>query len=160
MAISSDDFRDALRHFAAGVTLVTAGSGEQASGLTVSAFFSVSAEPPLIAVSIHRDSAIHRLLAEPGMPFAVSILGEDQADLSNHFAFADAAERFTQGSWQTGATGAPILQDALVCLECRVEESHLAGSHHLYIGAVEHSHIARAGASPLVYWDRAYRRIG
>src|SRR5215472_12820033 len=48
MAISSEDFRNALSHFAAGVTITTIRAGEHIHGLTVSAFASVSADPPLI----------------------------------------------------------------------------------------------------------------
>jgi flavin reductase (DIM6/NTAB) family NADH-FMN oxidoreductase RutF len=61
MAISSEDFRNALRHFPAGVTIITIRSGEQIHGLTVSAFASISPDPPLVAVVIdhrHRSRAL------------------------------------------------------------------------------------------------------
>ncbi len=158
MTISSDDFRDALRHFAAGVTLVTAGEGEQAYGLTVSAFTSISADPPLIAVVIDHRHSLHPLLRDDGAAFAVNILGAEQAELSNRFAFS-REDRFGAGTWTVGATGAPVLEESLVWLDCRVESRHPAGSHIVYIGRVEASRVNRADQPPLIYWNRAYRQL-
>lgn len=158
MTISSEDFRDALRHFAAGVTLVTAGEGEKAHGLTVSAFTSISADPPLIAVVIDRRHGLHSLLGDDGAGFAVNILGAEQADLSDRFAYA-REDRFGAGTWTVGTTGAPVLEESLVWLDCRVESRHSAGSHIVYIGRVEASRVNRADQSPLIYWNRAYRQL-
>lgn len=159
MTISTDQFRDLLRCFAAGVTVVTAGRGEQVHGLTVSAFASVSTDPPLVAVILGKSSAVHPLLADDGAPFAVNILTEDQAELSDRFAYAPEDERFAAGSWSTATTGAPILTDALAWLDCAVVDRHPAGTHVIYLGRVEAGRAARPEARPLVYWDRDYRRL-
>lgn len=159
MPIDPDAFRDVLRHFPAGVTLVTAGSGADVHGLTVSAFASVSAEPPMIAVVLDLRNKLHPYLEAEGAPFAVNILGEDQAELSNRFAFGPREERFDHGDWRPGASGVPILSDALAWLECEVEARLEAGSHVIYVGRVEHSGVPRPDESPLVYWNRAYRRL-
>src|SRR6187549_4292910 len=76
--ISSEEFRKALRHFPAGVTIVTIRTGERTHGLTVSAFASVSAEPPLIAIIIENRHKAFSMLQEPEAVFAVNILGEEQ----------------------------------------------------------------------------------
>jgi flavin reductase (DIM6/NTAB) family NADH-FMN oxidoreductase RutF len=159
MPIPPDQFRDALRLHAAGVTVVTAGTGEEVHGMTVSAFSSVSMEPPLVAVVINQAQSIHPLLRDDGAPFAVNLLAEDQEDLSNRFAFADAEERFEPGRWSTAVTGAPILDDALAWLDCTVAARHTAGSHVIYVGRVEASGSPRDGDRPLLYWDRGYRRL-
>ena len=156
--ISPDDFRDVLRHFAAGVTVVTAGTGDDVHGMTVSAFSSVSAEPPLIAVILNQAQSIHRLLAEEAAPMAVSILGADQVETSNRFAFSKE-DRFSVGQWTTAETGAPVLADALAWLDCRVHERHEAGSHVIYLAEVVASETVRPDESPLVYWNRDYRRL-
>jgi len=159
LSVSGDAFRDVLRHFAAGVTVVTIKSGEVTHGLTVSAFASVSPDPPLVAIMIDHQHGAYALLEQPGAVFAVNILGEEQAALSEQFAWKPDAERFRLGRWTTAATGAPILEDAVAWLDCTPYSSIAAGSHTLYVGLVAAAGTPRAGAAPLVYWNRGYRRL-
>lgn len=157
--ISSEEFRLALRHFPAGVTIVTIRSGEKTHGLTVSAFASVSAEPPMIAIIIENRHKAHVLLEEPGAVFAVNILGEDQSELSNRFAWVKDEDRFAQGDWSAAETGAPVLLDALAWLDCRIHARYPAGSHTVYIGEVHASSVPKEEAPPLIYWNRGYRKL-
>ncbi len=157
--IDSEQFRDLLRCFAAGVTLVTTRSGERVHGLTVSSFASVSDDPPLVAVIINRGHTIHSLLEAPDSPFAVSILAADQSALSERFAFGPEQERFGAGDWTTAATGAPVLADAVAWLDCRIVDRHPAGTHVIYVGQVEAGAVPRADSQPLVYWNRGYQTV-
>lgn len=159
MTISSADFRDALRHFPAGVTLVTAGTGDDVHGLTVSAFASVSADPPMIAVVLDLRNHIHPYLESEAAPFAVNILGEEQSELSNRFARQPADERFAAGSWHPAPSGVPVLDESLAWLDCTVEARLEAGSHRIYVGRVRASRVCRPDESPLVYWNRDYRGL-
>ena len=159
MAISSEEFRDCLRQFPSGVTIVTIKSGERQHGLTVSAFASVSPDPPLIMIVVdHRHSA-HALLNEPEATFAVNILGREQSELSNRFAWLKDEDRFKQGDWSTAVTGAPVLQDALAWLDCTIYAAHAAGTHTIFVGEVQAGKSPRPDASPLVYWNRGYRHL-
>lgn len=159
MAISSEAFRNALRHFPSGVTIVTIKSGERVHGLTVSAFASVSPEPPLIMMAIdHRHSA-YAMLEREGAVFAVNILHQEQSDLSNRFAWVKDEDRFAEGNWETAATGAPILTDASAWLDCTIYTRFAAGTHTVYIGHVQASCVPRPDAPPLIYWNRDYRRL-
>lgn len=157
--ISSEDFRLALRHFPAGVTIVTIRSGERVHGLTVSAFASVSADPPMIMVIIENRHHAYTLLEEADAVFAVNILGEDQSELSNRFAWLKDEDRFAQGNWSKAETGAPILVDALAWLDCRIHARYPAGSHTIYVGLIEASSVPQSEAPPLVYWNRGYRKL-
>ena len=157
--ISSEDFRKALRHFPAGVTIVTIKADDRTHGLTVSAFASVSAEPPLIAIIIENRHKAYGLLQEPEAVFAVNILGEEQAELSNRFAWVKDEDRFAMGNWSTAETGAPILTDALAWLDCRIHARYPAGSHTVYIGEVHASSVPLEEAPPLIYWNRGYRKL-
>ncbi len=157
--ISSEEFRLALRHFPAGVTIVTMKAGDTKHGLTVSAFASVSADPPLIMVIIENRHMAYSLLQEPDAVFAVNILGEGQSELSNRFAWVKDEDRFAMGDWATAATGAPILKDALAWLDCRIHARYPAGSHTIYVGAVEASKVPQEEAPPLIYWNRGYRKL-
>jgi flavin reductase (DIM6/NTAB) family NADH-FMN oxidoreductase RutF len=158
MAIAPALFRDALSRFPAGVTVVTIKAGDRVHGLTVSAFASVSPDPPLVAVIIDHQHTAHRLLESSGASFAVNILGEDQQELSDRFAWTRDEDRFQAGSWGSADTGAPVLVDALAWLDCRVHSRLPAGTHTIYVGEV----VAAATPErrrPLLYWDRAYRRL-
>jgi flavin reductase (DIM6/NTAB) family NADH-FMN oxidoreductase RutF len=157
--ISSEEFRKALRHFPAGVTIVTIRTGEQTHGLTISAFASVSAEPPLIMVIIENRHRAYPMLMEQDAVFAVNILGEDQSELSNRFAWVKDEDRFALGGWSSAETGAPILTDALAWLDCRIHARYPAGSHTIFVGQVEASAVPKEEAPPLVYWNRGYRKL-
>jgi flavin reductase (DIM6/NTAB) family NADH-FMN oxidoreductase RutF len=160
VSISSETYRHALRLFPSGVTVVTIRSGEVVHGLTVSAFASVSPEPPLVSVIIDHRHKGHELLEQPGARFAVNFLAADQEELSNRFAWTKDEERFEVGDWEFPATTAPILRDALAWLDCRVHSRLTAAKHTVYIGEVENS-FGRDGddALPLVYWNRGYRHL-
>jgi flavin reductase (DIM6/NTAB) family NADH-FMN oxidoreductase RutF len=159
MAVSSEEFRHALSHFPAGVTITTIRAGEEIHGLTVSAFASVSAEPPLITVVIDNRHHAKGLLEEPGAVFAVNFLRHDQRELSNRFAWLKDEDRFAKGTWGVAVTGAPILADALAWLDCRIYASYPAGTHTVYIGEVVASGVPEEGVAPLVYWQRGYRQL-
>lgn len=159
MSIASEAFRDALRHFPAGVTIVTIRSGQEVHGLTVSAFASVSPEPPLIMVCIDQRHHAHDLLQQEGATFAVNILRAGQQELSNRFAYVQDEDRFAVGRWTTALTGAPVLEDALAWLDCTVFSHQQAGTHTIYVGEVQASAVPRADELPLVYWNRTYRTL-
>ena len=158
MAISPDDFKDALRHFPAGVTLVTVKSGDEIYGLTVSAFASVSPTPPLIMVCVDHRGHTHELMEHSDAVFAVNFLREDQESLSNRFAFTKE-DRFGEGKWGTAKTGAPVLEDAIVWLDCTVYSRHTAGTHTIYIGEVQASNVVEPDGKPLLYWNRKYAKL-
>lgn len=161
MPISSESFRDVLRHFPSGVTVVTIHSpaSDQPHGLTVSAFNSVSPDPPLILVCIDHRTSAYEMLEVEGATFAVNILGQDQMELSNRFAWLKDEDRFAVGDWSTAATGAPVLSDALAWLDCTIFARYPAGSHSIYIGEVQASSVPRADDAPLIYWNRGYRQL-
>lgn len=159
MTISSKAFRDALRHFPSGVTIVTIKSGERVHGLTVAAFASVSVDPPLVAIIIDHRHTAYPILEEEGASFAVNILHQEQAELSERFAWVKEQHRFEQGDWQEAVTGAPVLADALAWLDCEIYARQAAGTHTIYVGRVLASGVPRPDQPPLVYWNRGYRAV-
>ncbi len=159
MPATSEEFRDALRHFPSGVTIVTMRAGDQVHGLTVSAFASVSPDPPLILIMIDQRHHAHTIMEAEGAVFAVNILGEDQSELSNRFAWVKDEDRFAEGDWGTEVTGAPILQDALAWLDCTIQSRARAGTHTIYVGEVQKAGVPRPDSEPLVYWNRGYRHL-
>ena len=161
MPISSEQFRDALRLFPSGVTIVTikTNDNDRWHGLTVSAFASISPDPPLIMISIDHRASAYPLLQREGTVFAVSILATDQMNLSNRFAWIKDQDRFAEGDWQTAVTGAPVLANALAWLDCTIYARHEAGTHTIYIGEIQAAHVPRPDTRPLIYWNRGYRAL-
>jgi len=161
MSISAEQYREVMRHLPTGVTIVTvqSPSKEKPYGLTVSAFTSISLDPPLVMIAIDRSASSHALLEEEGATFAVNILPQGREDLSDRFAFVRDEDRFLSGQWSPAVTGAPILADALAWLECTVYDRHEAGTHTLYIGQVLASGVPRPDQAPLIYWNRGYRHL-
>ena len=159
MTITSEDFRDALRHFPSGVTIVTVKAEGEVHGLTVSAFASVSPEPPLIVVMIDQRHRAYGMFEKPDAVFAVNILAQDQVELSNRFAWVKNEDRFAEGDWTTAETGAPVLADALAWLDCTIHSRSAAGTHTIYVGEVRAAKAPRPDDAPLVYWNRGYRKL-
>jgi flavin reductase ActVB len=156
MAILPDDFRGALAQFATGVTVVTTrNAAGQPLGLTVSAFCSVSLDPPLVLVCVEHGADANPGLRDTGL-FGVSVLAEHQEDLSRAFA-CKGPEKFQDLTLVDGPHGVPLVPEALARLECRVTAAHPAGDHTIYVGEVV-SMIVEPGR-PLLYHHSEYHRI-
>jgi len=156
MPIEPADFRLALGQFASGVTAVTTRDGRgQPLGLTVTAFSSVSLDPPLVLVCVDDGSEAHAGFRELGT-FGVSVLAEGQEEVARRFAWSGAA-KFDEVELVSGATGVPLVPGALAHLECRVVAAHPAGDHTVYVGEIVALSV-RPGR-PLVYQHGLYRRL-
>ena len=156
MAISKEEFRAALGRFPSGVTVVTTKDGDgRFHGITVSAFASVSLEPPLILVCIDTETGSHRALRESEY-FVVNILGEGQETVSNRFA-SRSADKFEGLSYHIGIGEIPVLDAALATLECRLAYAHEGGDHTIFVGEIERSRVK--DEKPLVYWHGDYREL-
>ena len=156
MSLDPDSFRAVLGRFASGVTVVTSrGSDGRDAGMTVSAFCSVSLEPPLVLVCIAREASLHPLLRE-GLPLAVNILAAGQEALSRRFSGPDP-NRFEGIGFVRGQHGVALLDDVLAHLECRVRALHEAGDHTIVVGHVESAvvHPDR----PLLYYRGGYAQL-
>jgi len=156
MSISPDEFRKTLAKFASGVTVVTSSDAEGGIfGITVSAFCSVSLEPPLILVSIEKETGTHHALSE-GDAFNVHILSEDQQDVSNRFA-SRSENKFDGFDFSLDDRGIPKMGDSLAMMKCRKFSEADGGDHTIFVGEVLETEI-RDGF-PLLYWQSAYRKI-
>lgn len=101
LGISPDDFRGAMRHLVGGVSVITAGCGQDITGMTVTSVSSLSVDPPTLIVSISRASSTWPVLKRYGF-FGVNILTSDQLDIAERFSGKDGLkgrERFAGGEW-------------------------------------------------------------
>lgn len=154
------EFLQGMSLVASTVNVVTTDGSAGRFGVTVSAMTSVSADTPkpTLLVCVNQSSSGAAPILENGN-FCVNILHEAQSEISDIFAGRSGppAQRFETGSWIKGPTGAPILEGALVSFDCRLETSKLMGTHHIFIGSVEHVAFGCTG-KPLIYAQRAYGR--
>ena len=156
-AIDARELRNALGRFTTGVTVVTARTAEGASaGVTVNSFCSVSLDPPLVLWCLGKSAPSCRVFLN-ATHFAIHVLAEDQAHLSARFS-RPAADKFAGLDLTYGIGGVPLLDWAVAVFQCRREQRHDAGDHHLLIGRVEH--YAHAHRSPLVFHTGAYCKLG
>ena len=156
MAVSHEEFRQALGRFASGVTVVTCKSElGNPCGLTVSAFSSLSLDPPLVLICIDQRASVYADLRE-GSSFAVNVLSQDQESVSRRFASRDA-DRFKGIGYREGKTGAPLIEGALAFIECRVVHSYAGGDHTIFVGEVEASEVS--DGKPLLYFRGGYSSI-
>jgi flavin reductase (DIM6/NTAB) family NADH-FMN oxidoreductase RutF len=159
MTVAPQDFKDAVGAYASGVTLVTVRDGRDDIGSTVTAFMSLSLDPPMVAVAISAESYLTEALTRAST-FAVTILSAAQKPLAGRFTAAgrpSARLLLANVPHHRGpATDALIVDDACAALECAVTEPLPAGDHVLFpatVTAVDH---VTPGARPLLHHDGAY----
>ena len=153
--MAGDDLRALLREVPAPVAVVTVGLADEAAGLTVDSFVSLSVEPQLVGVALRRHAALHELLRESAA-FALSILASGQEQLAQHFARGVPPIAHWTGIETTpGELGAPLIDRAVGWIECRLVSEHEVGDHTLFVG--EAISVRRGpGREALVHLRRAY----
>jgi 3-hydroxy-9,10-secoandrosta-1,3,5(10)-triene-9,17-dione monooxygenase reductase component len=128
-------FREALAHFASGVTIVAARRSTGPIGFTATGFTSVSLSPPLILVCVNKTASAYDGVVGAEL-FGVSVLGEDQRWIAEQFA-RSGVDRFAGVPVLEGpVAAAPLIGGALAHLECRPHARHDAGDHTLLLGHV------------------------
>ncbi len=154
--IDRDLFRAVLGRFASGITVITACDAHgQPHGMTVSAFSSMSLDPPLILICIGNDATMAPVLAAADS-FAVNVLTDSQESLSRRFS-GKMDDRFAGIGYSDGKTGVPLLDDVLASIECRIVARHAAGDHEIVIGQVEQAKASEG--RPLLYYRGGYATL-
>ena len=154
--IDPDTFRSVLGRFASGVTIATARDEHGTDhGMTVSAFSSLSLNPPLTLMCIDHASSMHGLLLTHP-PVGISILSSLQEAFSRRFADTDAKD-FAGIPLVRGESGVALVEGALAHLECRLIDHVEGGDHTIFVAHVEHA-LARKGR-PLLYYRGGYAQL-
>ena len=154
--IDAANFRHVLGHFASGVTVITTcDTDARPTGLTASAFTSVSLEPPLILVCVDHKSQSYPALLEHGR-FAVNILSTQQEAVSRRFA-TTRLDKFDEVPYRLSALGLPLIEGAVAHLECTTVSTHVEGDHTIFVGRVESAGVAPG--QPLLYFRAKYDRL-
>jgi flavin reductase (DIM6/NTAB) family NADH-FMN oxidoreductase RutF len=153
--MTGEELREVMRRFPAPVAVVTAEVDGERFGLTVGSLVSLSLEPPLIGVSIGKESSSHEPIRR-AQGFAVSLLSGAQEDEARHFARSGVPPAYLwQGAAVRDGARGPLVEGALAWLECRTHAAHDVGDHTLFVGQVE-SYTLGEAARGLVYRDSTY----
>ncbi|MGH3291998.1 MAG: flavin reductase family protein, partial [Trebonia sp.] len=177
-AVDTLEFRRALGHFATGVTVVTYApqDADEFRGTTVNSFTSVSLEPPLVLVSLGRQSRAAAAL-RPGSAYAVNVLHHGQRDLAMRFARRSSPGGTTPRTPREGAgeeasawdpqpetrvewevrAGVPHLAGCAAYFRCVAQDVHGAGDHVLVVGLVEE--FQAHGHEPLLFYRGAFEHL-
>lgn len=154
------DFKDALASWASGVSIVAArGEGGASYGLTVSAFNSVSLDPPLVMVCLNRSNRLPDMIRADGR-FTVSILAAGQDEVSNHFARSGREPgQNLDGFGRDQGDRPPIVAGAASTLQCEAHDFVDEGDHTIVIGRVVEANTDEV-VPVLVYHRRGYHGVG
>jgi flavin reductase (DIM6/NTAB) family NADH-FMN oxidoreductase RutF len=157
--VSAAELREAMGHFATGVTVVTSVDEDgQPVGTTANAVTSLSLDPPLVLVCFDLGSLTLQAIRGHGA-FVVNVLAAPQKQLSRNFARRGFAAAWDGVRHRRGPTGSPRLEDVLAVLECTVEHSLPGGDHEIIVGRVQHAETSSAPEAPLVFFRGTYASL-
>jgi len=151
--VSVESFKAAMRRFPTGVTVVTSVKNGEPRGVTVSAFASVTLEPPTVLICVNREARSYLFISTSKI-FCVNILSAEQQALAVRFAARIRERQFEGIPYSIDRTGAAVLDGCLAHLDCEVTEEHHAGSHSIFIGRV--LSLGVRNGTPLGYFGGHY----
>jgi flavin reductase (DIM6/NTAB) family NADH-FMN oxidoreductase RutF len=127
--------------------------------MTANAITSLSLDPVLLLVCVDKTAHMHEQMPNAGR-FGVSILAEDQEDLSRLFAqhVAPEQERLQGAAYFLGPNGTPVLENCLAYIECSVVDRAEGGDHTMFVGEALHGEVLRE-AAPLIFYRGGYRKL-
>ncbi len=124
-------------------------------GMTVSAFCSVSLEPPLVLICIEKSASVYDALTNAPQ-FVVNILSAKQEQIARRFSIVDI-DRFEGVGFSRSRNGIAVLDEVLGVIECKRVALHDAGDHTIIVGEVE---AGRAeNGTPLLYYRGGYAQL-
>lgn len=151
--------KQAMRTLAGGVSVITAGVGDERTGATVTSATSLSMDPPTMIVNINLGSSTWPAIRRHGH-FAVNILSDHQQPIADRFAGSGGikgVQRYEGADWVTLVTGAPVLVGALASIDCELEEAIERHSHAIVLGRVRA--VTVGDGSSLIYGAGRYGRV-
>lgn len=153
--VTGDAFRDVIGRFATGVTVLTTRDGDGDHGMTASAVSSLSLEPPMLLVCMHRRSRTGDAVRDSGR-FTINVLAEDQAAAAQRFAMP-TEDKFAGIDTTRGPQGTLLLDGCLAHIDCVVEDMFAAATHHIVTGRVQR--VAARNGAPLAYFRGQFGQL-
>ncbi|MCX8118666.1 MAG: flavin reductase family protein [Desulfobacterota bacterium] len=144
------------------VTFVSVEAGGKHNLMTASGMF-VSDSPPLIAISISKESTTHRLIPK-AKEFVVNLASTHQVDLAEklgaiHGESIDKLKTFKINTEPASTIKGSMITDCFANLECKLVNSVKEGDYILYVGKVV-AHKIRPKLKPLIWFENRYYQLG
>jgi flavin reductase (DIM6/NTAB) family NADH-FMN oxidoreductase RutF/rubredoxin len=137
-----------------GLYIISSKSADKMNGYIANTAFQVTADPPQMAISCHKDNLSSTIIKESGL-FAVSVLKQDVAStLIGTFGFKSGRDidKFEKLAYKTGQTGVPIVTtDCVAWFECKVVQTVDVDSHLLFVGEIVEGELIAEDQEPLTY---------
>ncbi len=162
MTVTRQEFRDAMARLGAAVNIITTDGPAGRGGFTASAVCSVTDEPPTLLLCMNRGATAAPRLRENGV-VCVNVVGVAQKEAAMVFAGVTKCpmeERFLAATWTRLATGAPVMEGALLSFDCRIAEVIEKGTHLVIFGEVAAIRMGDAAEHGLIYFGRDYHPVG
>ncbi len=157
--VDQQAFRNAMAKMGAAVNIITTDGPAGKAGFAATAVCSVTDSPATLLVCLNRTASVFEAVME-NKAICVNVLTADHEKLSSLFGGkTPVEERFAAANWHYGATGAPILDDAMVSFDCVITDMQDIGTHRVLfcsVKAIRENEAERA----LVYYKRAYHHLG
>ncbi len=160
MVVDRIAFREAMAHLGAAVSIVTTNGPAGRCGFTASAVCGLTDDPATVIVCMSRSSKQNAAFKENGVA-CINTLTSKQQDLSDIFAGRrnlSMPERFAAATWSRLVTGAAVLDEALMSLDCQIAQTNDIGTHSLFVCHVIALTPAR-NESALIYFGRAFHEV-
>jgi 3-hydroxy-9,10-secoandrosta-1,3,5(10)-triene-9,17-dione monooxygenase reductase component len=145
--------KEAMRRLVGGVAVITAGIGDERTGLTATSAVSLSMDPPTLLICVNQGSSSFPVIARR-RHFCVNIVHANQGDVASRFAGAGGVKgsaRYEGADWIVMGSGASGLVGALAVIDCEVEEIIERHSHGIVLGAVRDVQGDLGDGNALVY---------
>ncbi len=160
MPVDRQAYREAMARLGAAVNVITTDGPGGRAGFTASAVCSVTDTPPTLLVCANRANDSYPALKTNGV-LCVNTLAATHEEVSAVFAGLTAHSpegRFEAGVWAALLTGAPVLEDAAVAFDCRIDRAVEVGTHDVFFCIVEAVRLGVARET-LIYFARGYHRL-
>lgn len=156
---TADELKAAMRQLAAGICVVSVGTGEAKTGATVTSATALSVEPPTIIVNINLTASVWPVINAEGC-FCLNILSDAQQAIADRFAGRNGEKgacRYEGAEWYRLASGALALKGALASIDCEVEDVITRHTHAIVIGRA--LKIVTGSGEPLIYHQGRYHSL-
>lgn len=157
--VEAIDFRNAMSLLTSAVNVITTVGTSGRHGFTASAVCSVTDSPATLLVCMNKASRSYTYFIENKI-LTVNVLAAHHQSISKVFSSKmSSEERFDHGVWTSLETGAPVLKDALVSFDCKIDQIQEVGTHAIFICSIVAIQQNQKKQS-LVYFNRDYHNVG